>query len=208
MTDQSPTYPGAPAIPQRDIQEIAKELGIDAAELEQRIRTAETNAIPAPAAASAAAAPAAAAPAAAADLSTLPPVPPAAPTEQAAAGPVAASATQATPAGESTLPPVTHTKPILTYGAAGQDVEDLVKLLAVNGYTNTSFSKGENPSRVLDNSVMSEVKRFASEHHVSEDLQAFYGLTVPAEKLVGEHVGPYIWQALIDGAKVALKAAI
>ena len=103
------------------------------------------------------------------------------------------------------LPPVTHHEPMLTYGAAGDAVEKLVRLLAVNGYGNTSFATGDNPSRVLDNTVMMEVKRFAADNGVAEQLEGFKSLSVPAEQLVGEHVGPYTWQALIDGAKRVLQ---
>lgn len=92
---------------------------------------------------------------------------------------------------------VTHSHPTLTYGAAGPEVAELVRLLAVAGYRTNSVIEGKNPSLVLDTSVMADVKRFAQDYNVANDHSEWHGKAEPAHKLVDEHVGPYIWQALL-----------
>lgn len=96
---------------------------------------------------------------------------------------------------------VTHSHPILSFGAAGQPVLDLVTLLAVLGYRENSIIKGANAYAVLDDTVMGDVRRFLADHDVAEAPSAFAGQAVPARDLVGNHVGPYIWQALEDAAE-------
>jgi hypothetical protein len=97
---------------------------------------------------------------------------------------------------------VTHRMPPLTFGAAGDDVRELVRLLYVLGYRSNSVvaDPASNPNAVLDNSVMNDVRSFASAHGVENDPREFAGLAVPAEDLQGRVVGPYIWQALYAAA--------
>jgi hypothetical protein len=92
---------------------------------------------------------------------------------------------------------VVHDEPLLTYGSAGPEVERLVGLLARLGYADTREPLAA-AAQVFDNSVMANVQRFQSEHGVSESLDQFQGLNVPAATLVEHHVGPYTWQALYD----------
>jgi hypothetical protein len=51
---------------------------------------------------------------------------------------------------------------------------------------------------VLDSSVWNDVVRFARDHGVKENEASFSGGNVPAQDLVNVHIGPYIWQALIE----------
>jgi hypothetical protein len=118
-----------------------------------------------------------------------------------------ATQTASEPAGETsqeTPPPVerpavTHKQPILTGGADGQAVQDLVKLLEVCGHATNTIAKGENPDGILDASVMADVRAFCEEHGVQED-RTLYNERVPVADLLGKWVGPNTWQALYDEA--------
>lgn len=144
------------------------------------------------------------------ESSSLPPVAPAAPPEQALP-PVQVADVQLAPqpvgalAGEDVakeaLPPVTHNEPILTGGVSGPAVERLVRLLAAAGYATNTIVRGENPHAILDNSVMSDVRRFWADHDVHEPKDLFEGRDVAASDEEGKWVGPHTWQALIDIAR-------
>lgn len=96
---------------------------------------------------------------------------------------------------------VTHHRPYLTTGSAGDDVEDLVRLLKAAGYADNSLVRGENPSRVLDTSIMTEVRRFARDYGIENHESEWQGQAVPANELQHAYVGPYIWQALLTVAQ-------
>jgi hypothetical protein len=94
---------------------------------------------------------------------------------------------------------VTHSRPTLTYGAKGQDVFDLVALLAKAGYDSNEIAQGTNTVGYLDQSVMADVRAFARAKGVSEAVEGFQGREGgDAERNVEHHVGPEIWQALLD----------
>jgi hypothetical protein len=95
-------------------------------------------------------------------------------------------------------PPVDHGEPILTYGASGAAVERLAKLLAYAGYGHNTIVQGTNPDLVLDNSVMSDVKRFRADQDLTEPSDLFAGRDVAASAIEGEWVGPYTWQRLYE----------
>jgi hypothetical protein len=102
---------------------------------------------------------------------------------------------------------VTHSRPILSYGSAGPEVRELAEMLAELGYDDNEVIKGRSPANGLDNTLMADVRRFATDHGVREDSAAFDGKEVPASRLVDEHVGPYIWQALEEAVQRAREAA-
>lgn len=93
---------------------------------------------------------------------------------------------------------VTHNKPLMAQGTAGADVAELARRLGVLGYTANSIAKGTNHANVLDDSVWNDVVQFQRDHGVYENEASFSGGSVPAQDMVGRHVGPYTWQALIE----------
>lgn len=95
---------------------------------------------------------------------------------------------------------ITHTMPMLTFGAAGDPVRVLGELLRTLGYKTNSLATGENPNAVLDNSVMNDVRDFCTRYGVRNSQQEFEGLSVPAADVIDRVVGPYIWQALFMAA--------
>ncbi len=106
----------------------------------------------------------------------------------------------APPVQEETVeqPTISHHEPLLASGSAGAIVQKLVDLLAVNGHATNTITLGENPGRILDQSVMGDVRAFAKEHDVAED---------PALGIEGDFIGPNTWQALYDAAAHALELA-
>jgi peptidoglycan hydrolase-like protein with peptidoglycan-binding domain len=92
-------------------------------------------------------------------------------------------------------PDLTHKQPIVTSGAAGPLVRELVDLLAVAGHATNTIIDGENPGGVFDNSVLSDVRAFQAAHQVQED---------PEMEIAGDFVGPNTWQALYDVAQQKL----
>jgi peptidoglycan hydrolase-like protein with peptidoglycan-binding domain len=97
-------------------------------------------------------------------------------------------------------PAVTHSQPILAGGAAGEPVQQLVRLLEVCGFSNNSIAKGENADGILDSTVMADVRAFCDKHGVAEDPEIFNGENVAPRDLIGHWVGPHTWQALYDEA--------
>jgi peptidoglycan hydrolase-like protein with peptidoglycan-binding domain len=94
---------------------------------------------------------------------------------------------------------VTHSRPTLTYGSKGDDVFDLVALLAKAGYNSNEIAQGTNTVGYLDQSVMADVRAFARDHDVSEAVEGYQGREGgDAHRNVDHHVGPEIWQALLD----------
>jgi hypothetical protein len=102
---------------------------------------------------------------------------------------------------------VTHRHPMLSYGAAGDEVVALCDLLAELGYDDNAVARGQSPGNVLDNTVMADVSRFCSDYGVRNDVDEFQGQEVPANRLVDHHVGPYIWQALEAAAEAQRDAS-
>jgi hypothetical protein len=94
-------------------------------------------------------------------------------------------------------PTITHHEPLLASGSAGAIVQKLVDLLAVNGHATNTITLGENPGRILDQSVMADVRAFVKEHEVTE----------PDLGIEGDFIGPNTWQALYDAAAHALELA-
>lgn len=115
---------------------------------------------------------------------------------------------------------VTHDEPQLTSGIAdascGGAVSRLVSLLADLGYATNAVINGASPAGVLDTSVMADVAAFRNDYAVNNDPAEFAGREVPAARLVDEHIGPYIWQAIYetvadkhgDGVSLASKRAL
>jgi hypothetical protein len=94
---------------------------------------------------------------------------------------------------------VTHTEPVLTQGAAGDDVVRLVKLLAHAGYATNSVVNATNPHNVLDTSVMADVERFWNEHPEARESDELYAAREGGiHELQGSWVGPRTWQVLYD----------
>jgi hypothetical protein len=118
------------------------------------------------------------------------------------AAPVAAPAAPA--AAPEVVPPapapeVTHNQPTLTYGAAGPAVLELVVLLQKAGYASNSIAQGTNTVGYFDETVMADARAFAQDHGVAEDPAGFQGREGgDAQRNVQHHVGPVIWQTLID----------
>ena len=101
---------------------------------------------------------------------------------------------------------VVHHEPILTFGASGEPVEKLCKLLAHAGFANNSVVQGQNPHNVLDNTVMADVERFwASYPDGAEPDELYAGREGSVDELQGHWVGPFTWQKLYElaGAAVA-----
>lgn len=92
---------------------------------------------------------------------------------------------------------VAHSKPILQPGTAGTSVVELGQLLATIGYPN-SISKGVNHAFSFDDTIMAAVDAFKRDFHVSEDPSQFPGVQVETT------VGPWLWEALLRAAKLAL----
>jgi hypothetical protein len=91
---------------------------------------------------------------------------------------------------------VNHNQPTLTFGSAGPDVLELVRLLKNLGYATNTVAAGTNFQNVLDGSVMTDVRRFCADHDVANDPAEFIGREQPPEVYQNTHVGPYIWEAL------------
>ena len=91
---------------------------------------------------------------------------------------------------------INHNRPTLTYGSAGPDVAELVRLLAKCGLRSNTIAQGTNTIGFLDQSVMADVHAFRARYRVANAPDEFAGREVPGDRLVDEHVGPYIWQAL------------
>jgi hypothetical protein len=126
-----------------------------------------------------------------------PPIAPPAPI--APPPPVDPSANQPEPPRE--VPTVTHNRPTLAEGSTGKDVMDLVRYLAAVGYATNDLAQGRQTVGYLDNTVMNDVRAFASANDVSEDVEGFQGREgVRADQVVDNHVGPQIWQKLIEVA--------
>jgi hypothetical protein len=103
--------------------------------------------------------------------------------------PVAAEQPAAIPEESSS---VSHSRPILGPGSAGEDVRELCALLEAVGYE-TSTTRGENPFMVLDASVGAAVLQFRQAHDVSE---AEDELAMPSENDRRHYVGAQTWEAL------------
>lgn len=116
-----------------------------------------------------------------------------------AAAPVGGLATEAP---EQENREVDHSEPILTGGAAGDDVERLVKLLAFAGYGTNTIVQGENHARILDNSVMADVRRFWIDHpDAREPDELAAGQDANAADLAAAWIGPHTWQKLYEIAR-------
>jgi hypothetical protein len=94
---------------------------------------------------------------------------------------------------------VSHNRPTLTYGAYGQDVIDLVNLLAQAGHNTNEIARGTLTVPYLESSVMTDVRNFAREHGIVEAVENWVGReAVDAQAAVQHHVGPRIWAKLLE----------
>ncbi len=129
------------------------------------------------------------------------------PTPATSPAPAAAQAPAPNPPAQQEEPKepelLQHGRPTLTFGAAGEHVLELVRLLKANGRENNSIARGVNMTNVLDQSVMDDVRAFTDEHDVHNDIGEFQGREVPADQLVNNHIGPHIWDALYRHAEKA-----
>lgn len=84
--------------------------------------------------------------------------------------------------------------PILTSGSSDPGVELLGRALDKLGYPN-SVSRGENPNRIVDETIVTAVRQFRIDHDVHEDPSAY----VPAEPTYADaHIGPNTTGAIIE----------
>lgn len=103
-------------------------------------------------------------------------------------------------------PPVTHNEPILLPGCGGPTgpigdaVERLARLLAKAGYATSSLIRGENPDRIFEATLASDVRAFKAAQGISEDPAAFAGRPDPGA-LAEAAVGAHTWQALYEVAE-------
>ena len=107
-----------------------------------------------------------------------------------------AAAQAAAPAGVDVGDGISHNRPTLTFGSAGADVLELVRLLGNLGYATNTIAAGTNYQNVLDGSVMNDVRRFCADHDVANNPAEFVGREQPPQVYQDTHVGPYIWEAL------------
>lgn len=89
---------------------------------------------------------------------------------------------------------VSHSKPILGPGTAGDAVADLAGLLAKLGYS-SSISQGRNHTYNFDDTVAAAVSMFKRDYHVVEDPSQF-----PDARQAETLVGPWVWEAVLRAA--------
>jgi hypothetical protein len=101
---------------------------------------------------------------------------------------------------------VTHSEPILTTGAADTSTDGAVSRLAAL-LRDAGYEDNRDPlaraAGVLTNDLMREAHRFAGDHGIGNDVTEWQGRDVAADRLVGDVVGPYIWQGLYHAANRA-----
>jgi hypothetical protein len=102
---------------------------------------------------------------------------------------------------QPTAPVITHHQPILTFGANGEPVKQLVELLAACGHATNKVIRGESPDAIFDTTVMSDVQAFLSQHGLAEPDELYAGQPAPIAEIRGKWVGPHTWQALYDEIK-------
>jgi peptidoglycan hydrolase-like protein with peptidoglycan-binding domain len=100
------------------------------------------------------------------------------------------------PAEPAKVGELSHSRPILAPGSAGEDVRELCRLLELQGYE-TSMSRGENAFSVLDASVLGAVQQFRRSAGVEEAADESVLTTDEHRAAI---VGPQTWEALYQAA--------